>query len=210
MARSDRQAFHVAVVGLLFLATVALTAFVHGFTELDATVRQWALGHRASGLTTAATVVTTTGGSLVLAPVAVVLALVLALRGLRSDALLVSATTLGALVLGPLLKIAIERPRPREDHLVVVNSFAYPSGHSLTSMAVMGVLAALALRHLTAHPARVAVIATGAVLIAAVGASRVYLGVHWPTDVLAGWLVGAMWLVVCLILFGRVPVRSRT
>ncbi|MCT2583715.1 phosphatase PAP2 family protein [Actinophytocola gossypii] len=203
MAPSDRQAVHLALVGLLFAAAVALTAFAHDVTDLDTAVRQWALGHRAAGLTTAATVVTTIGGSLVLAPVAVAVALVLAVRGRRSDALLVSATTLGALVLGPLLKAVIERPRPREDHLVVVDSFAYPSGHSLTSMAVLGVLTALAVRHLTVRAARATAVAAGAFLIAAVGVSRVYLGVHWPTDVLAGWLVGATWLTVCLIVVGR-------
>ncbi|HEX2134056.1 MAG TPA: phosphatase PAP2 family protein [Actinophytocola sp.] len=199
----DRLRVRVALVGLLFLATVALTTSVHGLTELDTALRQWMLAHRSSGLNTAATVVTTTGSSLVLAPVAGVLALVLGLRGRRSDALLVGVTALGAVVLGPLLKTVIERPRPPEDHLVVVNSFAYPSGHSLTSMAVLGVLTALAVRHLPAGPTRTAAVTAGTLLITAVGISRVYLGVHWPTDVLAGWLVGAVWLGVCLLLFGR-------
>ncbi|OLF12630.1 hypothetical protein BU204_28610 [Actinophytocola xanthii] len=155
---------------------------------------------RNGGWTDAMKVVSTIGSAWVLTPVAVVVTLVLALRGPRSDALLVGLVTLGVLVLGPLLKLIIERPRPVDDRLVLVDSWAYPSGHSLTSMAVVGVLTVLAVRHLRARPARVAAVVVGAALVAAVGLSRVYLGVHWPTDVLAGWLMGAMWLAVWLIL----------
>jgi membrane-associated phospholipid phosphatase len=198
----DRTALHVALAGVLFLGTVVLTVFVHGLTGLDNTIREWVIQRRSDGWTTTLTVISTLGSSLILAPIAVVVALVLRMRGHRSDALLVSATTLGALVLGPLLKTVIERPRPTGDHVVQVNSWAYPSGHSLTSMAVLGVLTVLAVRHIRLLAARAAATATGVLLIAAVGVSRVYLGVHWPTDVLAGWLIGSMLLALCLILFG--------
>jgi membrane-associated phospholipid phosphatase len=200
---TERATFRTALVGLLFLGTVALTAFVHGLTGVDTTWREWVIDRRSGTLDAVFTVISTMGSSVVLAPVAVVLAMVLGMRNQRSDALLVSATTLGALLLGPLLKSVIERPRPEHGHLVAVNSWAYPSGHSLTSMAVLGVLIALAVRHLTVRATRTAAIATGVLLIAAVGVSRVYLGVHWPTDVLAGWLVGSVWLGLCLFLFGR-------
>jgi membrane-associated phospholipid phosphatase len=198
----DRTAFRVALVGLLFLGTVALTAFVHGLTGLDTSLRDWVIENRSPDWTAILTVVSTAGSSLLLAPLAVALAIVLGLRGQRTDALLVSVTTLGALVLGPLLKSVIERPRPGRDHLVEVNSWAYPSGHSLASMAVLGVLVVLAVRHVPSRGWRVAAVVAGTLLIVTIGVSRVYLGVHWPTDVLAGWLIGSMWLGLCLILFG--------
>jgi membrane-associated phospholipid phosphatase len=196
----DRRAARVAVAGALFLGVVVLTVFVHGMTGLDTAVREWLIERRAAGWTEAMKVASTIGSAWVLTPVAVVVALVLAVRGARADALLVALVTLGVLVLGPLLKLIIERPRPADDRLVLVNSWAYPSGHSLTSMAVVGVLTVLAVRHLRARLARVAAVVVGVALVAAVGISRIYLGVHWPTDVLAGWLMGAMWLAVWLIL----------
>lgn len=192
----------VALMGLLLLGAVGLTAGVHRL-GVDSPWREWVIDKRSGTLDTVFTVISTLGSSLVLAPLAVVLVIVLTLRGFRSDALLVSVTTMGALVFGPLLKSVVERPRPEHGHLVVVNSWAYPSGHSLTSMAVLGVLIALAARHLPNRPARITVIALGVLMIVAVGLSRVYLGVHWPTDVLAGWLIGSVWLGLCLFLFGR-------
>lgn len=199
------SAFRVTFVGLLFLATVALTAFVHGLTVLDTTVREWVIERRSPGWTPVFTVISAVGSSVLLVPLAVVLAVVLGRRGRRSDAFLVGTATLGVLVLGPVLKIVIGRPRPGDGHLVLVNSWAYPSGHSLTSTAVLGVLTVLAVRHLHTRARRAAVVAAGVLLIAAVGVSRVYLGVHWPTDVLAGWLIGSTWLAVCLILFTAQP-----
>jgi membrane-associated phospholipid phosphatase len=199
----DRTAFRVALLGLLFLVTVALTAFVHSLTGLDTALREWAIENRSTGWTVTLTVVSMLGSSLVLAPVAVVLAMVLGMRGHRADALLVSLTTLGAILLGPLLKSVIERPRPDRDHLVEVNSWAYPSGHSLTSMAVIGLLVVLTVRYVESRRWRVTAVVAGGLLVVSVGISRVYLGVHWPTDVLAGWLIGAMWLGLCLILIAE-------
>jgi membrane-associated phospholipid phosphatase len=204
-----RATFRAALVGLLILGTIVLTTFVHEPTGLDTSWRAWLIERRSRTLDAVLATISTMGSSLVLTPVAVVLAMVLAMRGHRSDALLVSLTTLGAVLLGPLLKTVIERPRPDHGHLVVVNSWAYPSGHSLTSMAVLGVLIALAVRHLSALSARTVVIAAGVLLIVAVGVSRVYLGVHWPTDVLAGWLIGSTWLALCLFLCTRNSRRAR-
>jgi undecaprenyl-diphosphatase len=197
-----------ALVGVLAAAAAGLTATFGALVAFDDATRDWLVERRSPGLTAVMTACTTIGSSPVLATLAFGIAVWLGVTRRRREALLVGGTTVGALVLSPLLKNIIERARPGDAHLVLVNSWAFPSGHSLTSTAVLGVLTVLASSHLTHRPARAAVVALGVLLIVAVGVSRIYLGVHWPTDVLAGWLIGALWLALCLLAYDSNLFRS--
>jgi membrane-associated phospholipid phosphatase len=192
-----------ALVGVLAVAAAGLTATFGALVSLDNATRDWLIDRRSPGLTAVMTAFTTIGSSPVLATLAFGIAVWLGVTRRRPEALLVAGTTVGALVLSPLLKNLIERARPGDAHLVLVNSWAFPSGHSLTSTAVIGVLTVLAASRLPARAPRAAVVTAGTLLIVAVGVSRVYLGVHWPTDVLAGWLMGALWLALCLLAYDR-------
>lgn len=192
-------ATRVAVAGALALAAGALTATFAGLFALDTATRDWLIERRSPVLTAVMTGVTILGSAVVLVPLAVAVTGWLWVRGRRREALLVGGTTLGTQLLGPLLKNVVERSRPQDAHLVLVDSSAYPSGHSLTSAAVIGVLTTLASARVTTRAARRTVVAAGVALVVAVGVSRIYLGVHWPTDVVAGWLIGALWLALCLM-----------
>jgi undecaprenyl-diphosphatase len=192
------SAVRASLVGLLALVTAGLTVTLGGLVALDTSVRDWFVERRSPALTAVLTAFTTIGSSVVLVSLSFGVTVFLAASRRRAEAGLVAGATAGALILWPLLKNLIERARPADAHLVQVSSWAYPSGHSLTSTVVFGVLAVLAYRRARTRATRVTVAATAAVLVAAVGVSRVYLGVHWPTDVLAGWLIGALWLSVCL------------
>jgi undecaprenyl-diphosphatase len=186
-----------AVVVVLALVAIFLTAEVvrHGaLGGLDGTWRNWVLDHRSAVLTDVMIGASRFGSTPSLLAIAAAVAAWLAWRRRRAESALIIAAAAGMLV-GPLLKAVIGRPRPvTTDHLMLVNSWSYPSGHSLNSMLVFGILTVLALR----GPLRALVLLTGMVLIGTVGFSRVYLGVHWPSDVLGGWLIGALWLTVCL------------
>ena len=112
-------------------------------------------------------------------------------RGAAALAIVVPATQ-GVV---DLLKAAIERPRP--DHaLVEAAGSSFPSAHSATAVALYATLGLIAARGLHG-PIRVAAVSLAALLVLAVGMSRIYLGAHYPTDVLAGWLTGATLVVVC-------------
>ncbi|MGH3880193.1 MAG: phosphatase PAP2 family protein [Actinophytocola sp.] len=194
-------ATRAALVGALALAAAALTATFGGLVTLDTATREWLIGRRSPDLTAVMIALSTIGSSVVLVPLALGVAVWLGVGRHRREASLVVGTTLGAWLLGPLLKHAVERARPEDAHLVLVNSWAYPSGHSLTSTAVLGVLSVVVSIRLTARTARLATVAAGVILVVLVGISRIYLGVHWPTDVLAGWLIGAGWLAGCLLVY---------
>lgn len=93
-----------------------------------------------------------------------------------------------------LLKIAYDRPRPDVvDHLVQTHTASFPSGHATMSAVVYLTLASLIVRLVDDVAVRVYVLAVAFLLTFAVGMSRIYLGVHWPSDVVAGWALGVAW-----------------
>jgi len=107
--------------------------------------------------------------------------------------LMVVLSVAAAQVTVQVIKHVVERPRPdAEDQLVHAGGFSFPSGHSATSMAVYATLAFLLIRALDRGGLRVAVGLAGGAVVLAIGLSRIFLGVHYPTDVLAGWLTGGV------------------
>jgi undecaprenyl-diphosphatase len=111
---------------------------------------------------------------------------------------LVLASTIGGLLLSSLLKYFFARPRPDVvPHLADVHTASFPSGHSMMSAVVYLTLGAL-LARLVARPlVKLYFLGVACLLTGLVGASRVYFGVHYPTDVLAGWLAGLVWATLC-------------
>lgn len=194
------------VVAVLVLAELTDNVVDHdGVTRLDRPWHRWVLDHRSPGLNRLMEGVSTVGSTAVLAAVAVLVAAWLVWRRRWEQAVLVGVATGGAGLLVPLIKNLVDRPRPpMADRLMVETSWSYPSGHSLGATAVIGALTVVAATA-TRGVARAAAVALGLLLVAAIGVSRIYLGVHWPSDVFAGWLVGGLWLAVCRVLTSRWP-----
>jgi undecaprenyl-diphosphatase len=109
-------------------------------------------------------------------------------------------TILGALVLDLSLKYAFHRHRPTPFFVSVPHTYSFPSGHSLFSFCFYGVLAGLLTRRLKSTIARVLIWTLAALLVAAIGLSRIYLGVHYPSDVIAGYLAASLWVSTLLAL----------
>jgi undecaprenyl-diphosphatase len=105
------------------------------------------------------------------------------------------AAVAGSAFLNHVLKGLFERPRPHFEHpLLVESSFSFPSGHAMESFVVYGMLAYLAVLALRSWESRVAVVFEAALLVVLIGFSRMYLGVHYFSDVLAGYAAGGVWL----------------
>ncbi len=111
------------------------------------------------------------------------------------------------------LKLVVDRPRPTPDlvHVFQTESgSSFPSGHAFLAMVFWGLLAYLALVRLQKRGLRVLVLSVSVVIILCVGASRVYLGAHWPSDVIGGYVVGALFLTGLIWLDGKWKPRAQT
>ncbi len=129
---------------------------------------------------------TALGGYTVLSLITVLAITYLLMKGKRASALLVGVAVIGGTALSNLLKLGFDRPRPDiVAHLVDVHSLSFPSGHAMLSAATYLTLGALLARSERGIVMRSYFIGVAIVLTMLIGASRVYLGVHYPTDVLA-------------------------
>lgn len=153
---------------------------------------------------------TSLGSHAVLAVVAVVAVGFLLASGKRAAALLMAVSVGGGALLSAGLKSLYQRPRPDlVTHLAEVSSASFPSGHAMLSAVTYLTLGALLARVQPQQRLKAYIFSVALALTIVVGLSRVYLGVHWPTDVLAGWVVGAAWAILCWLLATWLQRRGR-
>jgi undecaprenyl-diphosphatase len=160
-------------------------------------------------LESAALDITALGSATVLGLTVVAIGGFLLLQGMQRMALFVFAASIGASILNNLLKSFFGRLRPTVvPHLREVMSLSFPSGHAMTSAAVYLTLGALLMRVSDRKVTKWYCMAVAMTATFLIGASRVYLGVHYPTDVLAGWMIGMSWALLCWIVERLIERRS--
>lgn len=153
-----------------------------------------------SWLPEAARDVTALGSYSIVTLVTVLVVGFLLLQGMRGEALLVLVVVSGGGLLSQVLKSLFQRERPAIGfRLEDVSTLSFPSGHSMLSSIVYITLGALLARTLSRRNSRIYCFCVGLLLAGLVGLTRVYLGVHFPTDVLAGWAAGTAWAMLCWI-----------
>lgn len=154
--------------------------------------------------------VTALGGTFVLTFATLATAGFLVLSRRRAAALLVLVAVGGGTLISTLLKHGFERARPDiVPHAMEAYSASFPSGHSMLSAVTWLTLGALLMRIEPRKRVKSYVLALAVATTLMVGASRVYLGVHWPTDVLAGWSLGAGWALLCWLVALRLQQRGQ-
>lgn len=112
-------------------------------------------------------------------------------------ALLLLAAEAGGMLISTLLKELFDRPRPDLEHAARVFTASFPSGHATLSAVTFLTLGALLTRATAERKSKLYFMATAIVLTLLVGLSRLYLGVHYPSDIFAGWCIGSAWAVLC-------------
>jgi undecaprenyl-diphosphatase len=157
---------------------------------------------RSPGFTTLLDAATIAGSPLGMALVVVVAAGVLLLRKQPASAVFVLAAAAGGALLNLGLKAIFERVRPpAANAIAAAQGYSFPSGHAMGSLIVLGSIGYVALRLPLRWKVKSAVLAALATAVALVGLSRVYLGVHWLSDIAGGWSAGAVWLATATVAF---------
>jgi undecaprenyl-diphosphatase len=142
--------------------------------------------------------ITSLGGVTVLTLMTIAVTGYLLIDGKRGATILVLASVTGGVLLSGILKLGVDRPRPDlVPHLVEEYTASFPSGHAMLSAVVYLTLGGLLSRIEGPRRIKIYVLSVSLILTFLIGLSRIYLGVHWPTDVLAGWCAGATWAVLC-------------
>ncbi|WP_408007578.1 phosphatase PAP2 family protein [Pseudalkalibacillus sp. A8] len=146
--------------------------------------------------------------------IVVLIILILLLRiQLKWEALILLISVLGAWGLNTVLKGSFQRARPDLEHLVEVGGYSFPSGHAMVSIAAYGIMGYLYVRYLRRNGKRYwPIVLLVSVWIFLIGLSRIYLHVHYPSDVIAGYSAGGVWLLTCiyaLTILNRWTVRRK-
>jgi undecaprenyl-diphosphatase len=197
-----------AILALLAFAELAEDV-VEGDTErFDRAVLEWTRSFRTIWLDQVAIELTALGSGVVITVTTALLSVLLWHWGRRSYVALLWITGVGSLVLSQVLKAVFDRPRPDVEQLAIVRSLSFPSGHAMAAMVFYTVVAYVTGRMVGPGWGRTSIHAFGALVIVLVGWTRVYLGVHHPSDVLAGYTVGYAWAIFCCIAIERLSPRS--
>jgi undecaprenyl-diphosphatase len=201
------------VVFGIFLLTGTALAFVctWGFAELaghvrsgatqsfDDAVMRWMAAHQNETMQKAMLEVTALGTGTVVAMIVFIAGMFLWLNKHKHSAILLLVATFGGLVLNNFLKMGFNRPRPQIfQWATYAVSSSFPSGHAMSSVIVYGTVAYLAARLQQRLASRVLTLTFAAVIILLICASRMYLGVHYPSDIAAGLVIGLAWAGFCM------------
>lgn len=180
-------------------ALLAIDVLLHGpLSRLDPAVSDWAALHRHPQLTPLMLALTRMHSTLGIDLMAGLLALVLLVVHRWRQALVLLACLQGGMLLNMAIKLAVQRGRPEPQHaLVHLTTYSFPSGHALAATLWWGTVLWLGWPHWRAGASRATALALCVLVVALVAASRVYLGAHYLTDVLAGSAEGIAWIGLC-------------
>jgi undecaprenyl-diphosphatase len=190
---------HAALVAAICFTLLALLVQLGLTRTWDEAGLSAALALRSSRVTSVMLVVTLAGGGVILGPFALAFAAWLrAARGGRTAAFYI-VTSLSGWVIYALLKMGIDRPRPSLiPRLNPAGWVSFPSGHAMLATVIIGLAMVLATERSRQAVSSRAILVAGTLVIAGVAVSRVYLGVHYPSDVIGGVLAGWAWIGVGL------------
>jgi undecaprenyl-diphosphatase len=192
----------ISLLGLWGLSELTEDVLEGDTERFDRAVLLWVNARATPWLDGAAIEITTLGDTLVVFLVTVVSAVLLLLLGRRAYAALLVLAVGGAAIINPILKSIFGRERPQVFEWVTPHgsaSPAYPSGHALMSMVTLVTLAFIVQRLATRRWIRIAAMLVAGALVLLIGLSRLYLGVHYPSDVIAGYVIGFVWAVFCAL-----------
>ncbi len=216
--RTEDLPYYLTILFALMIFVVAINGFVdlteelaeNNLEEFDRLVTKEVTSWRRDYLTPVLTFITEVGDTI---GYIVVIGLLITFFLIRRYNWKYILQTVAVLLLATLSNMAIKeyvnRARPTAEHLVSVSTLSYPSGHAMSAMGFYGFLIFLTIRYKMNRLLKICLVSLLALLIFLIGISRIYLGVHFPSDVVAGFIGGLIWIAFCAIVFDVIDLMRK-
>ncbi|HWI47872.1 MAG TPA: phosphatase PAP2 family protein [Rummeliibacillus sp.] len=198
------SAFIVALVSLVGFSCMAILISDHKIVRFDQTIISFIQGLESPLLTLIMKFFTYLGSF----PVVMVLFIVVSyylyiVLKHRAEFLLFATVLIGTVILNGILKQLFHRARPDFHRLIEAGGYSFPSGHAMSAFSFYGIVAFLLWRHIPNRLGRTALILVSIIFILMIGISRIYLGVHYPSDIVGGYFASGLWLTIAIWFFQR-------
>jgi len=186
-----------------FFAYIARSIHQHTISSFDEPIIDVIQGTQTSGLTSIMKTFTTIGSTTTVALLAVLTLAVLLWKKHKAQAVLFAAVLGGTGILNQVLKFIFKRERPDFDRLIDIGGYSFPSGHTMMAFSLYTILAYIIWRNLRNVWARTGITILAIFMIVMIAVSRIYLGVHFPSDIVGGVLASSVWLCASIALYQR-------
>ncbi|PEC48621.1 phosphatase PAP2 family protein [Bacillus sp. AFS077874] len=202
-------AFLISLLSLFGFGLMALLVSNHSIYHFDSTVINFIQGIESPVITSFMKIITFLGSSvfIILLSISILYFLYKVLNH-RSELILFIAALIGSNILCVLLKLFFHRARPDLHRLIEISGYSFPSGHATNAMTVYGILTFILWRNIRTKSGRSLLIITSLIMILLIGISRIYLGVHFPSDVIAGYFTGGFWISTAIWYYQRYKERQ--
>lgn len=199
-----RLTFVIIVLAAIFLLAVVLLVFVFNNDQVDEKIFMGLSDHITPARTSLLKDISFLGNHRFLIPANLILIAYFLFKKNYWWAIRTAAVALSSLGIMSLLKNLIQRVRPPMPIVNGITNYGFPSGHAFMSIAFYGLLIVIAVRFISNKTQRWVIISFLVILILLIGFSRIYLRVHYTTDVIAGWSVGILWMTACLFILEKI------
>ncbi|KKP86701.1 MAG: Phosphoesterase PA-phosphatase related protein, partial [candidate division CPR3 bacterium GW2011_GWE2_35_7] len=189
----------LSLLMLMIFAVITEKVLYEQVLFIDVNFAEFIYSLRTPFLTILMNVITYFGSSVVIFITTVFIILV-SFRKHRKEAIFFIFTLFMGITINFFLKLIFQIPRPNIAPLIVENTYSYPSGHAMNSLVLYGTVSYLTYRYFHNKKLEAIVITVSMVLVFLIGFSRIYLGVHYLSDVVAGYIAGFFWLLMCILI----------
>ena len=198
------SAFLISLVSLIGFSCIAVLISGQNIIQFDQTVISFIQGFESPTLTSIMKFFTYIGSFSVVVVISIMafLFLYFVLKH-RIELLLFGIVILGTPIINQILKQFFHRARPDLHRLIEVGGYSFPSGHAMNAFAVYGILAFLLWRHIPTRLGRTVLVMMSTIFILMIGTSRIYLGVHYPSDIIGAYFASGFWLASSIWFFQR-------
>ncbi|ARJ38852.1 hypothetical protein SporoP8_08215 [Sporosarcina ureae] len=186
-----------------FFAYIARSIHLQTISSFDEPIIEFVQSAEAPGLTSIMKLFTTIGSTTSVTLLGILTLGVLLWKKYRAQAVLFTIVLIGTGILNQVLKLIFKRARPDFNRLIDIGGYSFPSGHTMMAFSLYTVLAYIIWRNLKTTGSRIAIVIVAIFMIVMIAVSRIYLGVHFPSDIVGGILASSVWLFASIAMYQR-------